>query len=82
MVTLIDVADELVLPLGDTVFETVLAVLVIYAFHGRVREHLIRLADFDEYLVRLGFLVAWASHRVVLESQAAVSVSDLLTIGS
>jgi len=64
--SLVDVASKLVLTLLNAILETEISVLVVDAFHCRVTQHLISLANLHELLVRLSFLFTWAAHRVIL----------------
>lgn len=72
VVSLIDVASELVNALGDTMLETVLAILVIDAFHKRVGQHLISFANSREVSVCLCFSLPRVTHGMVHEGKLAV----------
>lgn len=67
MLALVDVARETISSLHYAVLQTVLAILIVDAFHKWVGKDLIRLAQFHEFLERLSFLLARAAHWMVLK---------------
>ncbi len=67
MASLVDIASKLVLTFHDSMLETVLAILVVDAFHGWIIEHLESLVYLHKLLVCLSFLLSGAAHRMVLQ---------------